>query len=92
MVGGVANHTHPHPSTKLQSPPQKKDQGTGGVGRGGAGNHSDDVIAPLQPPPVSKQAKPRPIPSTSTSSSSSQQPHIQSGGTTYFYSGQQVSV
>lgn len=79
-AGGVASN----PSTK---PHRKKDlRGAGEVkGQGGSGGEIRGVgITTLHPPPASKQSVPRATPSPVP------QPHVQSGGTTYFYSGRQV--
>ena len=88
---GVSGHTqsqHSH-SGALSSPPRKGNQETsprGLMGGGSVQNMGGGVgITALQPPPVSKQAKIR------ATSSNTAQSLVQSGGTTYFYSGQQVS-
>ena len=80
----------------------------GGRGRGGEGNQDSgggkggergdvwsnsggsESYTSLQPPPASKQTRFRMNASTSSSNSSRSQ--VQSGGTTYFYSGQQVRL
>ena len=92
------NHLQGQCNTKLHPPPQKRDgeTGSGGEKRGkesrGTGTignpllEDNDRVTAMHPPPVSKQGK---ICATSSTAAQSQ---VQSGGTTYFYSGQQVSL
>lgn len=84
MSGAVARTTNtshtPFPSNKSPGSGCKGDRGVLRVA-GEVGDSRD--IRALQPPPTSKQAK-----AHGTNSSQSQ---VQSGGTTYFYSGRQVS-
>ena len=59
-------------------------RGLGGSGGEIRGLGSGVGVTTLQPPPASKQSVPRATPSPVPQS------HVQSGGTTYFYSGRQV--
>lgn len=69
-----------------------QERGGGGGGKGGEGSNiwcqgGSVGFTALQPPPSSKQAKVRGMTCGGASRS-----HVQSGGTTYFYSNQQVKT
>lgn len=93
-TGGVASNpsTKPHRKKDLRGTGETKGLGGGGGGGGeirglggdGGGLGGSGGITTLQPPPASKQSVPRATPSPVPQS------QVQSGGTTYFYSGKQV--
>lgn len=100
-AGGMAKGANPSsssssgrrggPAPSKSAPLKREKEGVarkvvkGSMTGSGLGGGSEGVITTLQPPPASKGAKVRATPSPVTQSL------VQSGGTTYYYSGQQAS-